>query len=375
VTPQPPGIDEHLLAALDGRPVDDVLFDLGIRRALFLERYKSGEVRKFVAALNEDVFPDLLDKLEARLRRIDDRGEDVGIESTERLKKLATELRGTLAEGIHAASKPLRDELKELAVKESRWQKAVLQANVPLQVSMTGPNLPLLRSIVGRRPFAGATLDQWFGDLTTKAQRGVERQLTIGLTQGETVPQLVQRIRGTRALGFSDGVLEATRSEAERLVRTAVGHVSNNARLETFRANADVVAGRVWHATLDERTCPICGLRDGQVFDLEDDTAPVPPAHPNCRCVLQARTKTWKELGIRLRDAPPGVRASMDGPVKATTTWSDWIDGPGSDHAAEALGPGRVALWQAGKITLDDLVSQRDRILTLDELEKLSGGS
>jgi len=39
-------------------------------------------------------------------------------------------------------------------------------------------------------------------------------------------------------------------------------------------------------ATLDERTCDVCGPMDGQIFDLKEFEMGLnaPPLHPNCRC-------------------------------------------------------------------------------------------
>jgi len=37
-----------------------------------------------------------------------------------------------------------------------------------------------------------------------------------------------------------------------------------------------------WIATLDDRVCNDCLIRDGEIFDI--DSAPEIPAHKGCRC-------------------------------------------------------------------------------------------
>ena len=39
--------------------------------------------------------------------------------------------------------------------------------------------------------------------------------------------------------------------------------------------------GVQWHTQQDDRVCPICSPRNGQVFEVGVDN---PPAHPGCRC-------------------------------------------------------------------------------------------
>jgi len=54
-----------------------------------------------------------------------------------------------------------------------------------------------------------------------------------------------------------------------------------------YRAHAEVIDGEQWLATLDHRTCFVCGLYDGTIWLLDKlYKLKVPFAPPNCRCVL-----------------------------------------------------------------------------------------
>src|SRR5690606_14033941 len=103
--------------------------------------------------------------------------------------------------------------------------------------------------------------------------------IRLGVAQGQTVLQVVQAIRGTRAQRYGDGILAVTSRHAETVVRTAVAHVGTVARSETYARNADIIKGEQWSSTLDQRTSSVCRSLDGRVFKLGE--GPMPPAHPN----------------------------------------------------------------------------------------------
>jgi hypothetical protein len=92
-----------------------------------------------------------------------------------------------------------------------------------------------------------------------------------------------------------------------------------------------------------------------------------PPIHWNDRCVLSPIAKSFRDLGIPL-DEPTdeGPRASADGPVR--TTFQDFLKRQSPTFIERVLGKQRAALFEAGKITVRDLISGTGRELTLEEL-------
>jgi SPP1 gp7 family putative phage head morphogenesis protein len=95
--------------------------------------------------------------------------------------------------------------------------------------------------------------------------------------EGQTTQQIVQRIKGTRALKYADGLLDISRRNLTAIVRTAVAHTQNFARARMMKANEDILKGEQFVAVLDSKTSPICQGLDGKIFDL--GKAPVPPLH------------------------------------------------------------------------------------------------
>ena len=72
-------------------------------------------------------------------------------------------------------------------------------------------------------------------------------------------------------------------SYASRIVRTEYVHMQSTATTDRFK-DAGIEQYR-YVANAGERTCEACMERDGQVYSIED-TAMLPPAHPNCRCTI-----------------------------------------------------------------------------------------
>ena len=214
----------------------------------------------------------------------------------------------------------------------------------------------------------------------SSAQRIVQagRQAMIG---GYTVPETARLIRQAT---------EACRPQAEAIARTFLLSASNHAREQAVEALAgDMDFSWRYLATLDGRTCQICGVDDKKIFK-RDEPRPSLPRHINCRCVYVPKMPTWRELGADVDDLDGPARAATkessrtvhhrDGSTSTkftvedveftTESYSEWIsrqvhDDP--DFARQVLGKTRFELLKNGKITLSKMVVD-GRIKKLAEL-------
>jgi SPP1 gp7 family putative phage head morphogenesis protein len=199
-------------------------------------------------------------------------------------------------------------------------------------------------------------------------------QVRQGVINGETNERIVARVAGSRT---DTGILEIARRNARALVHSSVMSAANDARLATYRKNARLIAGVRWLATLDGHVCPRCAAMDGQSWDLDGNKLKgtkvefmAPPIHWNDRCVLSPIPKSFRDLGIPI-DEPTdeGERASSLGPVHGKTTFQDFLKRQSPAFVERVLGKQRAALFEAGKITVRDLVSGTGRELSLAELQ------
>jgi len=268
-----------------------------------------------------------------------------------------------------------------------------------------------IKNMLDYKPFVdGKTIQQWFGDLEYKISSRIFQSVQKGIVEGMTLHSIMQMIRGID--GYKSGVLKTNRQSAEILARTTINAVANQSRLEMFRANADVIDGVQWLATLDHRTCLVCGSYDGKIWTQDKlYEVKVPPAHPNCRCVLipyidfgdagtrPAEAENFDLLARKKYEANPHAKKKYDElsyeyrrklryaametirqqtgnspyrQVKGNMTFADYLKAQSESFQREWLGKMRFELYQSGKLSLDQMVHPDNGFKrTIEELSKI----
>ena len=359
---------------LNLRTANSVAQNAGILHSVFMEQLTNGEVNSVVSFLNDDLFPDLARTVESRMARIRSRGFDRGPWTTQQYKKMFFAVEGLIRGSMKGASSLVRERLQRISVYEARFTRDMINSIVRssvgpgIIVDTVTPSAPILRSIVTSKPFEGRLLREWFDGLARSTQNAVKSQINIGIASGEPTEKIVRRLTGTASKGFRDGVMQTTRRQASTIVRTATNHVANQAAEATY-AKSKTVKGVRWLSTLDGRTTDICIANDGQVFGIYE--GPRPPAHHQCRSRIVPVLKSWKELGINLKEAKPGTRASMNGQVPAKLTYNNWLKTQPKGIQDEVLGRRRAEIFRRGNVPVQRFVNRSGKSLTLPELEKL----
>ena len=347
--------------------VNEQIFDANVRHRIGLERL-STQIRNQVIAVLNQADQDLVDKLALRLLRIKERGFDTGQATTERLDQLLKDIRALNKEAHTAAQKELVGELQDLAQYEMDFQTRTINAAAPVELSLTKPAVSVLKAVVTDDPFQGKIMSEWVSELSEAKYRALRDKIRVGIVEGQTVDDMVRGIRGTRAAGYRDGILEISRRQAETWVRTAVTHTTSRAREILFDENTNVIKGVMWVSTLDGRTSLICQARDGQVYPV--NSGPRPPAHPNCRSTTTPILRSANDIGISKKALPPGTRASMGGQVPGDLTYQQWLARQDKGFIQDVLGPSRADLFLKGDVSLDKFVRDDGSVLTLEQLKK-----
>lgn len=305
-----------------------------------------------------------------------------------------TWLANTLAnvDGIYSAAVDemqgyLFPELKALARVESRYVGQVLDGITGLTTAAPSP-AQLWAAIQTNPAASGNTLGDLFTHYKDASATRVQEAIRQAVIQGETVQELTRRLIGDtmspgrwiknedgdrvyRPAVYAGGILNTSRVGAETLARTSVMHVAHQAHMAVYQENEDIIKGIQVLATLDTRTCPVCGALDGKVFEI--GMVPGLPVHPNCRCVAVAVTKSYAELaGKQGDDLETGTRASMDGQVPASQTYGEWLRTQDRTTVEEALGKGKAALF-LDKGLLVERFTKDGKVMTLEQLKKAEG--
>ena len=354
--------------------VNEKLLDAAIGHQIDLSKYSNGVVRKLIALLNR-TDADLFQQLLLAMERMPPESFTV-----DRLDTLLNAVRVVNARAHEELGIELRKELQGLTEYEAGYQFDLFRATIPEIVPVSQITADAAYTAAMSRPFQGRLLSEWMAGIEVDKATRIRDAVRLGYVEGQTTAQIMQRVRGTRAKGYADGIIEIDRRNLASVIRTAIGHTAATTRERFNRENGDVIKALSWSATLDSRTSEICALRDGKQYTA---TAPHKPighklpwlggpgkAHWGCRSCELPVTKSFRELGIDVDELPASERASMDGAVPADTSFGDWLRKQSAERQDQVLGPTRGKLMREGGLTIDKFASEKGDWLTLQELRE-----
>lgn len=297
--------------------------------------------------------------------------------------------------GVREAEKRFNAEMGKLAAQEGRYSQQML-----LAVS----NEQIVNTVVGVPAFSAYSkkgLSQWFNDMGTGTNAMIMQQVRKGLSQGLSTNKINQMIRP---------LVDGNKIAAQRLARTAVNGVANDARFVLYQDNADVIKFVQYSATLDASTSAICSVLDGTKWKSpqELDEVRKPPLHPNCRSTLiplvddepsgtrpsanadfnkkgqelhaQSQSgKSWDELTPASREKwyykaikeheAQGKQAFTT--VRAKTDFATFLKNSPAEFQKDYLGEARYRLYKSGKFPINKFVDiNTGKKLTLADLER-----
>jgi SPP1 gp7 family putative phage head morphogenesis protein len=253
-----------------------------------------------------------------------------------------------------------------------------LSNEIPVKLDLNTLTPTELKTIATKNFFNGTPLDEFWDRQSTSLRNKLGDQIRLGIMQGDTNKEIVERVIGNPKKGLP-GIADIAERDARTIVRTSVQTVANSARIETFRNNRELIRGVQWVSTLDGRTSQQCMARDGLVwlFDADGNLEPdghsipfsEPPIHHSCRSTLIPITKSWKELGFDRGEVTAAARASMDGEVAPSTTMDDWLKNKPAAFVDKMLGATKGAAFRNGDIKLRDLLDQWGNLRTSKDFE------
>jgi hypothetical protein len=272
-----------------------------------------------ISSQQQSLIDDLAAELRARLRR--STPGMVARSADARIRRLADKIGGRV-------DSSLQDFVDQrLAQFQRQWSAQV-------GYDLNEPRKTPLAEVLG-----GSATD-WLESAGVRAAK----QAAIGVAENEDDGSLTEPL--TTALA----------RDVKSVARSGASAAHNAAVLSVARANSRAISGVMAIATLDNRTTLLCISRHGGAWDVasgepldfstSDEEFPGrPPWHFNCRTTL---------VPVFAGFEPPSVKDA-----------DKWLTTPAG---RQALGPRRVALWQEGLITRNQLVDQSGRPQLVEEL-------
>lgn len=352
------------------------------RHNLYLQKLAAG-------MYNAHIYPSLEEARLAVRRMLLDAEELNTITDVNRLNaKIRTEVNRTYGEGWAGGT----EELEQTAYYEAEWQTNAIGQYTAATLSVPADERIksyIDRSIMsltsGQRVQSGVWADFVTQNINSVSQ-AYNGAVVNGYQNGLTVNQIARDIKAT-----TDGLLQR---EAETLARTGMSHYANGARDVMARDNRDIIIGRVFSATFDNRTTLICRSLDGNFYPTGDDSYPRIPVHFGCRSSYYFVTDE-SEIGQGRKAAIGGKTDGSDinpnrklvyrgkrdkdlfnpGQVNASTTQDAWLRRQPRWFVESALGPDRAKLFLDGKIDIKKFTDMQGKPINLDRLKQLDSAA
>ncbi|MDS1916117.1 phage minor head protein [Enterobacter asburiae] len=359
--------------------VNESLRDEAIAHSVWISRYATGVANRMVKLLNEtdaDLSARLLDALD-RL--------PADSFTVTRLESLLGSVRELNHQAVASMQTGLERELMSLAQSEVSYQLSLFDSLLPSQVLEHYPLQTITADMVYAaamaQPFQGRLLSEWADNLESDRLSRIVNAVRRGYLAGDTVETIARNVRGHANKDYRDGSLQMSRANAASIAKTAVNHLAATARNSFTSANSDIVKGKQWLSTLDNKTSHDCIIRDLLRYTLDNKPIghKVPylqgpgKIHFCCRSTETLILKSWRELGIDIDEMDDGTRASMDGQVPAKTTYLEWLARQSAQRQDQVLGAERGRLYRAGEIDLADMFTDKGEWISLERLKQLSG--
>lgn len=355
---------------------NDRLSDESLAHAIWISRYSTGVASRMMKLLN-DSDAELTARLLVAMDTLDANSFTVS-----RLESLLVSVRALNHEAVQAMYAGLSAELQELTKHEAGFQLSLFQFAIPDDVlalhPLVGISPDAVYAAAMAQPFQGRLLSEWADNLEADRMTRISNTVRQGFLLGDTTEQIARKVRGHANRGYQDGALQMSRANAASIAKTAVGHLAATARQSFATANDDILKGKQWLSTLDNRTSKDCRIRDRLKYTLDNKPIghKVPylqgpgKIHWCCRSTETYVLKSSDELGIKVGEIKDSSRASMDGQVPADTNYQDWFSRQSFTRQSEIVGVTRARLIRDGGISPDEFYNDRGEWLTLDQLRE-----
>lgn len=242
--------------------------------------------------------------------------------------------------------------------------KKVLHKGDAGKISFVYPNVEQIKTSALFRPATdGLTYQSYLDGVEAGLFNTWDSAVRTGYLTGIPTKQIVSNVMG----GISQidklkkaGQIEPLRNAVYGNTRTLLQSFAEEARERVYKDNEQYFGDGEYKyeylATLDARTCLVCGNYDGKKFKSLED-APHVPQHRNCRCLI-----------IPYFDIKDDTRASKDGQVSSKTDFATWLEEQDENTQKEVLGATRYKVYKEG-VKFEQFVDNGD-VLTLPELQE-----
>ena len=321
-----------------------------ITHQIYFERYKTGEVNKLLQ---------LLEDANTQIKKLILETKTIG--TKKHYEKVITEIKKLAAETRSVLESTLRTDGFALTESELDYLRGKMIKTIGADINFIKPSSKQVFEAAMFIPLSDtATFESFLNSFENGLFSIWDSAIRTGYITGQSTKQVVKDVLGrVNKDGIKEeGLIKTLENSVKRNTRTAMQAFANEAHRSVYEQNDDLFIGYKYLATLDTRTCILCGSDDAKTYKSLKD-APVLPRHHHCRCIIVPIVSMLNY---------ESERASMDGPVSEKVTFEDWLREQSAERQRDVLGPMRYKLFAQG-IRIKEFVSD-GRVLTLKEFRE-----
>jgi SPP1 gp7 family putative phage head morphogenesis protein len=184
-----------------------------------------------------------------------------------------------------------------------------------------GINLSLLdeskTEVIIKHPWAqdGKNFSDRIWQSKDRLINSLHTELIQNIIRGETPDKVINNLAKK---------MNVSKSQAGNLVMTESAAISSAARKNCFKELE--IEQYQFDATLDGKTCDVCGSLDQKVFSMTDYEVGLTanPIHPRCRCCTVPYYDDWEEFGISPERVARDPETGKIYEVPADMTYKEW---------------------------------------------------
>ncbi|MFR0540080.1 minor capsid protein [Lactobacillus delbrueckii] len=187
-----------------------------------------------------------------------------------------------------------------------------------------------LRAVAGK-PWQGSDFsERVWGEYRRELPSQLSDAILRGILLGESYAKVSKRME--------DRMADVKKSSVHRLVSTEMGHIAEQATYDFYKDEG--LEEYEYLATLEARTCSICGGLDGKHFKVSEAKPGVnyPLIHPYCRCTTIPYRPDLPPLETRWERDPKTGK----GRIVNYQTYDQWA---GKTGAPKAFNPTKVSTF------------------------------
>ena len=210
------------------------------------------------------------------------------------------------------------------------------------------------------KPWSGANFSQRLWSNTDKLAETVKQEIVNGMIQGINLKTMTKRV--------SERFETAKKNDVERLLRTEVNYVLNQATLDGYKEAG--IEKYEFSATLDSRTSQICSELHGNIFEIKNIAVGLnyPPMHPRCRSTT-VPIIDYESLAKQAQDETGGKDNNDNEPLTNDENKSI------TKESKEPVPNTFTMVWaQNDKVEYNEVKKLQKELTTEEIIKKLGGG-